>query len=44
VSFKVKPSKSGRATATTSFCGGKLRVTASRVKTRHAAAGPRFTG
>jgi hypothetical protein len=47
VSFKVKPSKSGPAIASTSYCGGKLSVKASRVKTRHrraAAADPSFTG
>ena len=44
VSFKVKPSKSGRATASTSYCGGKLRVSASRVRHRRAAADPSFTG
>jgi hypothetical protein len=46
VTFKVKASKSGRATASTSYCGGKLRLKASRVKTHHrrAAADPSFTG
>jgi hypothetical protein len=46
VTFKVKASKSGRATASTSYCGGKLRVTATRVKKRHRRAGadPSFTG
>ena len=44
VSFRVKPSKSGRATASSSYCGGKLRVSASRVKRRRAAGDPRFTG
>ena len=44
VSFKVKPKRSGRAKASTSYCGGKLRVTASRVRHRRAAADPSFTG
>jgi hypothetical protein len=46
VSFKVQASKSGRATASTSYCGGKLSVKAARVKPRHrrAAADPSFTG
>jgi hypothetical protein len=46
VTFKVKASKSGRATASTSYCGGKLKVSASRVRhrQRRAAADPSFTG
>jgi hypothetical protein len=44
VSFKVRASRSGRATASSSFCGGKLRVTATRVKRRRAATNPSFTG
>jgi hypothetical protein len=44
VTFRVKASKSGRATASTSYCGGKLRVSAARVRHRRAAADPSFTG
>jgi hypothetical protein len=42
VAFKVRPKRSGRATVTTGGCGGKLRVSASRVARRQAS--PNFTG
>jgi hypothetical protein len=42
VLFKVRPRRSGRATVSSGGCGGKLRVSASRV--RRPSAGPDFTG
>jgi hypothetical protein len=38
----VRARRSGRATASTSFCGGRLKVSASRVAKRRT--GARFTG
>jgi hypothetical protein len=43
VSFKVNARRAGLAKASTSFCDGKLRVTATRVR-RNADSDPRFTG
>jgi hypothetical protein len=43
VSFKVRAHRSGRARVSSSFCGGKLRVSATRVR-RRAPADPSFTG
>jgi hypothetical protein len=43
VSFEVNARRAGLAKASTSFCGGKLRVAATRVR-RHADADPSFTG
>jgi hypothetical protein len=43
VTFKVNARRAGLAKASTSFCGGKLRVTATQIR-RHADEDPRFTG